>query len=739
MSCKGQEPMDDKLESTSRPSQLTLLAQTWLRRLHPQLNSRFDAFIVVGGPSDCLGQRIALNPTASQIPIGRGRKQAERDSTARIQLPSSSVSVEHGLLHYTREGWQICSAGCHQRIYIGTVRATEHRLVYGDEVRIGNFVLLFVPAAIEEVPLGVIDLDTGLLQPRVFLAEISQIAERRPEPDSPDLGLALILVEGLRRSTHYSGSIELEATSGLGDGGGGHQNSLRMIGRALLQSLAVAWPEILAEDLLVQARSLSQTLTEIGISLQLGLPTIVTVPRRGAPATGPEVLAAGVSGLDAMLADQRGTIVEASLDCSGFLLKGESLLDTLRNSRGADLLVVTLQDEDYLRHQVGNQRLAGLRWSLIKTIFSVVSKQAKVGVLDERVFVLLTEAPAAVNEQLRERFIKIAKCPLRCVTLPVPKKAGNMGDLEHVIVSAVDNPTSGSAVVGTKLDVRHLPAPIAGPYSMIWVVSSETARVKTILDAVEAMTRFLTLCVLAVVSKTEVNHPRIHQALPPNSRMTGWTLGRWLGLLRDLAPCLQTESDGGGPIEEVLTSVIGKTRKGTAYTDLVFKELLPDRNDFTHSHLATSERRAECIASDLLESLNILIRRATPLRALELIYVLDISKSKKARNQVDCRILTGAREVFEVRRVDIIGQAATSVLWEESCYLATEDYRTLLEVSPLLSFVLCPQCEREEIFITNGLPSAGKKMQMQAVTTGHKAKRPMDLEELPEGLGVVLE
>ena len=362
-------------------------------RCNPQLNSRFDAFIVVGGPSDCLGQRIVLNPAASQIPIGRGPMQTERDSTAKIQLPSSSVSVDHGLLRYTREGWQISAVGIHQRIYIGTVRAAEHHLVYGDEVRIGNFVLLFVPAAMEEVPLGVIDLDTGLLQPRVFLAEISQISERRSEPDSPDVGLALIQIEGLRRSTHYSRSFEMEVTPGQGDSHGSHQSSLRTIGRALLQSLpagvivarleanlfAIAWPEILNDDLHAQATNLSQTLTEIGIPLQLGLPTIVTVARQGAPATGPEVLAAGISGLDAMLAGQRGTIVEASLDCSGFLLKGESLIDTLRTTRWANLLVVTLQDEDYLRHQVGNQRLAGLRWSLIKTIFSVAPRGAKVG------------------------------------------------------------------------------------------------------------------------------------------------------------------------------------------------------------------------------------------------------------------------------------------------------------------------------------------------------------------------
>ena len=62
----------------------------------------------------------------------------------------------------------------------------------------------------------------------------------------------------------------------------------------------------------------------------------------------------------------------------------------------------------------------------------------------------------------------------------------------------------------------------------------------------------------------------------------------------------------------------------------------------------------------------------------------------------------------------------------------------LLELSPLVTLQLCPRCDREEIFLADGLAGVGQTLRLSAVTTGHPLSLALDEELVPEPLAVLL-
>lgn len=732
-------PMGELEDNTTRLSDLTSLTQTWVRRLQPQVSSSYDALIIVGGPSNLIGKRIPLERRARKIPILRGPLNEEREPSTEVHLPSEFMAEDHACLEATRDGWHLKDNMSRYRTYVGTVKISDHRLVFGDEVRIGDFVMLFVSAERDSVPVNAVDPATGLLMSRVFLAEISLMADHRPPAGQPDFGLLLIQVEGLRNLFLFAQGLETTPTLPLGRDTNRGKLSLRTIGRALLQSLpegvvvarlesnlfAAAWTAITPEELHAQATQLSRSLLEVGLPLDLGLPTSVIASRQSQPFTGPQVLTSALSTLETLGNEMRGTVVEADMEKSGYLVKDRVLLDQLRAAGGIQVLLISLQDEDYLRHQLGNQRLAGLRWNLRRAVRSVREPGSIAGVLDSRIFIVQCTDLASSERLLRQRFAQLAPNVLQVVRFSPPRGV-DREQLSRLIITAVDTPGESFAP-GQREPVNRLPTPVAGPYRLIWVVSTETARIKAILVAFDSMIRFTALTVLAAAVSEEQNLPRVTAVLE-NFRTPRLTLGMWLGLLRELALCLD---DQGDPIVAVLRQALGVRGKRVTFAVAADRELLPFRNVDVHGNVPPCEQHSAKVAEKLLGNLNELIRALAPLRNLELISVIR-KEEKRYSTSVVSRILTDARENYEVRKVYLQNQETK--IYDDSCYLATMDYKAVLDMDPLVKFSLCPHCEREEIFLPSGVPRPGKTIDMIAVTTGHRFKWTPEEGDFPPNL-----
>jgi pSer/pThr/pTyr-binding forkhead associated (FHA) protein len=732
--------MTDNLEGT-KSAQLSTMTQTWVRRLQPQVAATHDSFVIVGGPPKLIGHRIALDRGSRTIHIGRGPLNEDREPSAPLHLPSDFVAKSHASLEATRDGWNVVDLGSQNRTYVGTVKIDRHRLVFGDEVRIGDFMLLFVPAALDHVPINVVDYATGLLTPRVMIAEISQLAEETVAAGEPDFGLLLIQIEGLRDQLLFASGLETTPTTALGEKTSTSSVSLRNLGRALLQALpegvavsrlenalfGAAWGRITPEELAQQAQLLSKVLLEVGLPLELGLPTFVTAPRRGQSLTGPQALTAALSTLEALLPGQRGTVIEADMASSGRMLRDQVLINQLIKAGAGTVLLAAVQDEDYLLHQIGHQRLDGLRWNVRKAVLKTAGPGGIAGVLDDRVFVLWRDDVSVAKEQLREALSELGPHTIQLVSYTMPAEITDREEISRRMRSALAAAGEGFAP-GQREPVNRLPTPIAGPYRLIWVASSESARIKLILDAFDCMMRFVALAGLSVAAASDEASRSVARRAVQSRLKKCLPLGEWMGLLRDISPCLGDTED---PIAETLRQVLGSNLRRSKFMAAANRELLPFRNYFAHGPMVPCEKRFEQVAGELLPRLNEIVRALAPLRGLELISVIK-TEPKRHSTKVWSRVLTDARENFEVRVVSF--RDKRTELYPGSCYLASPDYRSVAELHPFVKFGLCPQCEREEIFLAAGIPRFGATMEMMAVTTGHRLRWDPTDDDFPEGL-----
>jgi len=286
---------------------------------------------------------------------------------------------------------------------------------------------------------------------------------------------------------------------------------------------------------------------------------------------------------------------------------------------------------------------------------------------------------------------------------------------------------------GQRRSAGALPAPVAAPYGLIWVVTSHTARVKTILDAAEVALRFVTAAALASVVSRSTDHAALRGELQlrPGRSLT---MGEWVALLRRLAPHLGALGDAD-PLAHALGRAVGLGKRGPRLCHLLERRLLPCRNRFAHGDTAPREARSAEQVQALLAELNEVIDCLTPLRELQLLTLLESTPRRAGGARATIRALVGARENFEVRQVDLRGRQE---LFPGSTYLATGDYRHLLELAPLVTLQLCPRCEREEIFVADGLAAVGQTLRLSAVTTGHRLSLALDEELVPEGLAELL-
>jgi hypothetical protein len=261
-------------------------------------------------------------------------------------------------------------------------------------------------------------------------------------------------------------------------------------------------------------------------------------------------------------------------------------------------------------------------------------------------------------------------------------------------------------------------------------VASQTARVKTILDCAEVITRFLTCTAIAAAAAAsgapggEVLRERTRRRLP---------LGEWVALLRAIAAALPSDA---GPVVDTLGEALGVGRRGVRLARLLERELLPRRNRFAHGELGPREPHSADQARELLAELNQLVRQIAPLSDLQLVTILESSARRSGGARATVRVHTGPRENFEIRQIDV---RHPDPLYVGSSYLMTLDYRERLELSPLVRLQLCPQCDREELFVADSLPGrAGEPMDLSAVSTGHRLRWTPSEDDLPHGLSVLL-
>ncbi len=181
--------------SLERTLGLSELARSWAERLQLGELAGHDALVVVGWPRTLLGRHFALDRSAGRISIGRGSQAKDRAATDPIYLDSPFVSSPHAALEAVPEGWALVDLQSSNHTYVGTVRVDRQRLVYGDEVRLGDVVLLYLSAELERLPSHVVDAASGLLTARVFEAEAARLAE---VSGAGELFLLLVRCTGLR-------------------------------------------------------------------------------------------------------------------------------------------------------------------------------------------------------------------------------------------------------------------------------------------------------------------------------------------------------------------------------------------------------------------------------------------------------------------------------------------------------------------------------------------------------------
>jgi hypothetical protein len=691
--------MSEKLASTLG---LTQLAQAWSRRLG---HADHDALVVTQGPTELLGSRFPLLREAGRIVITRGEPGPPAGPHT-IRLPSAYVSAPHAALEATASGWRVVDLGSNNRTYVGTVKVSCQDLVYGDEIRLGDVVLVYVTAERSALPAHAVDQPSGLLAARVIVAEATRLLAGGERP-----GLLLLRIEGLREQLASPGSD----AGALVRTAGGRLLELWaddvLVGRLEADLVLVAWGAAPA-DLRAEGQRTRDALSVLLSPHGLRVRGVVLSGARHLP----RVLAC------ALAAIQRAgeEVLEAEL-AAGELPADSALLRALAARPDLPLLVVALEDEDQLRHHLGHDGLAACRWQLRRI---VARQEAPLsGVLDDRLFVVGLSAPAdaePVADRLREELRRELPGPGLRTTLSVEVRPTRLDDLRRALSRAVES----NEELGPREPVEPLPTPVAAPYSLVWVVASNTARVKAILDCADVLTRFVAAATLSALAGGSAGEELRRQLRRRRRRRL--PLGEWVALLRVLAPALK---EGADPVAEVLRRALGVDRRGVRLAALLERELLPRRNRFAHGEGAPR-------AGELLPELNELIRQLAPLSELQLSTVLESSPRRGGGTRATLRVHTGPRENFEVRQVDLRHPGPVFV---GSSYLVTLDYRELLELSPLVHFGLCPRCDRQELFVAEGLPGpAGDALELSAVSTGHRLRWTPTADDLPGGLLALL-
>lgn len=697
---------------------LTQLARTWGRRLGHDPTVTRDALVVLQGPAELIGLRFPLDRRTPQIDVTRGPLDPTRTADRPVCLPSPYVSEPHATLTPVQEGWRIRDAASSNHTYVGTVRIEEQTLIYGDEIRLGDVVLLFVTADRPALPPHTLDPQSGLLGRQVLMAEASQ------RPVTATSGLLLLKLCGVRAL--------------IADGRDGPH--VRRTGEQLLRRFEDALIGRLEADLFVvvlgqtdraalrrQGRELLEQLGGEPAGLH---PRIVFLLGGGPEKRFPQLLACARAELERA---PGGRLVEAEPSADA-LVSDRALLEAVLEHPDRPLLVLGLEDEDRLLHHLGHDRLAAWRWSLRRAVLRVAAETAPplVGVLDQRLFVVALIDEAQAGELSERVALALETSPdetapaLRWAVHRPGEAPPALRELHRMLLGLAD----GDSARLPRESVEALPTPLAAPYGMIWVVASGTARVKTILDSVEVVTRFAAVASLAAIVDAPTGRTAAARALS-SRRHRRLPLGEWTALLRALAPGLPDDGVCG-----VLRRALGVDARGVRFLARLERELLPRRNRFTHGELATDEDQRSEQATELLQQLNLLLRGLAPLGELQLFTVLRSDPRRSGGARAEVRVHSGARETFEVRQIDVRDPRP---LFSGSCYLATLDYRAVVELSPLLRLARCPRCDREELFLADSLAGSGGALELSAVSTGHRLRWSPGEDDLPAGLRTVLD
>ena len=715
--------MSTELERTLGLSEL---ARAWARRLQSTV-APHDALVVVGGPASLLGRHFPLDRSAGRITVGRGATAGARGAADPISLDSAFLSAPHAALEAVPEGWQLVDLQSSNHSYVGTVRVERQRLVYGDEVRLGELVLLYISADLERLPSHVVDAASGLLGATVFEAEAARLAAS----SGGALALLLLHCPGLREQLADQPSPELALLP-------------RRIGAALLAALegavlgrlqvdrfAAAWNDD-AEAARGKAEEARDSLAALTLGCGLGPPRAVLC-RAHRPQRVPALLASAASELE-----QSGPpLVEAELEAQRPLLGQPQLLAALLAAPELSLLLLVLADEDGLRHRLGHAQLSTCRFRLHRLARRIDPCVAPVvGLLGERVLVLGCAEPgdaARLAEELSRGFQEelrglpdLAGERLSATLLDAEeRRALQRGrDLERLLLEAAEGT---SLFGGERLEVEGLPAPLAAPYALIWSLGSEVGRLRAIFQAAEAAARFVACGALSALARwgSVESQARLRPLLVRSRRPT-LSLGDWVALLRQLQPELASLDE---PLGQLLAGAV-TGGGGAPLARLLERDLLPARNAFVHGG-AASETWGAARAQALLRELHQLLRALAPLREASLLAVLETRPRRGGGARATVRLLSGPRETFELRQVEL--RTGAEALFPDSVYLCSEDYRQALELQPLVRLSPCPRCDRDEIFLAEGLPLPGGRLELRAASTGHALRWRPALEELPEG------
>lgn len=737
--------MAEKRKTLQTTLGMTQLAQTWCRRLEAagsSVGASHDALVVLQGPAQIVGTRFPLQRQDSPITITRGEPTGERQLGDLIMLPSAYISDPHAVLETVVRGWQITDLDSSNHLYVGTVKVQQQRLVYGDEVVLGDVVLIYVPAQRGSVPPHVLDKPSGLLTARVFVAEAARLG-------GSGLGLLLLRVEGLREQlaglqvtsppavTAGSPGPVIELVRKIGDALMERFTDGVVLGRLETDLFAAAFSAATLEELKVSAEQASGDIARLGGSARCVIAT--GVQSREVRLT--QLLSCALAAMESA-PPGREVVVATLEDVVDQVLPDQALLSRLLRGSVPVLLLLSIEDEDSVRHRLGHDRLGAMRWQLRRLVARAAQSwpgPPLSGVLDDRIMVVGVEDQTAaqrIADALQEEFKQQvgASYGLSVAILAggdPPPASGKA--LRRHLLAAAESATGSGLGAGARLPVDGLPTPVAAPYSLIWVVASHTAQVKTILDVTDVTSRFVASALVAAVSHFSQESARDRAAATLQGRRgQGLSMGAWVALMRALAPYL----DETEPISCVLRRTLGLSKRGVMLAHLLERQLLPHRNRFVHGEVAPREERSAEQAQQLLTELNDLLRCLMPLQELQLLTVLETSPRRSGGARALIRVHTGARENFEVRQVHVRWQR--SPLYPGSSYLATTDYRHLLELLPLVKFQLCPRCDREEIFVADGLPRVDAPLEMTAVSTGHRLRWRPSSEDLPEALAALL-
>ena len=378
------------------------LAGEWAQRLRGSgTGPGHDALIVVGGPAALLGQRFELARSAGRIELTRGGGEAStaaRDPTAPILLDSAYVSSPHAALEATPSGWSVVDLQSANHTYVGTVRALRQQLVYGDELRLGDVVLLFAPADPGSLPSHVLDAGSGLLSARVLLAEAARLAGQ----PAPGAALCLLLVRAPGLGAQEGAAAEEGAAAQrIGAALLRLLPASSLVGRLRSELFAAVWQ---GDPAALRPQAERTVAGLAGLTPGPAAPHGVIAAAASGAQPFQALLAPALAALEARLSGAPA-VLEADLSEARPLLVDDALLAALQARPELTVVVAGLEDEDRVRHQLGHERLAAWRWQL-RRLARHASEGALAGLLEERALLLGTsgEEAARLAGSLRESF-----------------------------------------------------------------------------------------------------------------------------------------------------------------------------------------------------------------------------------------------------------------------------------------------------------------------------------------------